>query len=129
VFEKCYIACGLLVVNLAVPEAYDTGLASPFQGNMDVRRWGVLLVFKKCYFCWNCFFYNDFCLNMQLRAYLVHCPRIPNVFVCCGLTSDMLRFFSEEQKHVKVQTTSYKHTTVVTHDDLTSPKNISYLKI
>lgn len=35
--EANVLRCGGIPVNIAVPEAYDTALAAPFKGNMDVE--------------------------------------------------------------------------------------------
>jgi len=37
VLQANVLRCGGHPINLAVPEAYDTALATPFKGNMDVE--------------------------------------------------------------------------------------------
>jgi hypothetical protein len=51
-------------VNLAVPEAYDTALASPFKGNIDVEVRGLSL----CYLICVILAFNLVRLDTQLKA-------------------------------------------------------------
>jgi hypothetical protein len=46
--EANVLRCGGHPVNLAVPEAYDTSLASPFKGNMDMAQLQVRRPFLPC---------------------------------------------------------------------------------